>query len=383
MIARVIPILHLITTLDVGGAETALLRLVTRLERRRFACTVVSLTGPGTLVRAFRREGIDVIVLGAPRMAGIGAVWRLARVIRRIRPALVQTWLYHADLVGLLAGRVAGVPAIAWNIRCSDLPPTHPSRSTLWIRALLARLSRAPDAVVVNSEAGRRVHERLGYRPRRWALIPNGFDTEAFAPSDHRRDAVRRDLGIHSDAPTVALIARYHPMKDHATFLAAMHGVATALPALRVVLAGRGVDGSNAELRALIAEQHLEGHVSLLGEVADPAGVLAAVDVAVSSSSYGEGFPNVIAESMACGTAVVATDVGDSARILDRFGAVVPPRDPRALSTAVVDMLRRPRAERAGVGQLARQRVLEHFSLAAVVQRYEDLYMELTAARRP
>jgi glycosyltransferase involved in cell wall biosynthesis len=378
----VIPILHLITTLDVGGAETALLRLVTRLDRRRFACTVVSLKGPGTLVSAFRREGIDVIVLGASRTAGAGAVWRLARVIRRIRPALVQTWLYHADLVGLLAARLAGVPVIAWNIRCSDLPALHPSRSTRWIRTLLAQLSRVPQAVVVNSEAGRAAHERLGYRPRRWALIPNGFDTEAFAPSDRHRREFRQTLGIAADAPAVGLIARWHPMKDHHTFLAAMQHVAIACPALRVVLAGRGIDPGNAELRRLIGAD-LRDRVLLLGEVDDPARILPALDLTVSSSAYGEGFPNVVAESLACGTPVVATDVGDSARILDGLGTVVAPRDPEALAAAVGDMLGRPRRERAELGLAGRRRVLERYSLEQVVGRYEELYGDLLAERRP
>jgi glycosyltransferase involved in cell wall biosynthesis len=372
-----IRLLHLITTLEVGGAEMALVRLVTRLDPGRFSSAVVAMVDGGSLARQLEASGVETHTLHDARAARFSTVWRLGRIIRRVRPTVLQTWLYHADLLGLVAGRALGVPAVAWNIRCSDLDWSHHARSLYWLRSLLARLSRGPQAVVVNSEAGRQLHEQLGYRPRRWALIPNGFDTDLFTPSESHRSAVRLELGIAGDAPVVGHVARYHPMKDHRTFLAAMARVAETRAELRVVLAGRGVDGGNRELRRAIAEERLEGRVVLAGETAQPARLLAAVDVTVSSSSYGEGFPNIVAESMACGVPVVGTDVGDTARIIGRDGRVVGRRDAAALSEAVEWLLARPLAERVAMGRAARERIVRDFSLEAVVGRYEQLYLEL------
>ena len=380
-----IPIVHLITSMEVGGAETALVRLVSRMDRSRFRCTVLSLTGPGPLLGDLQSAGIQACTLTKDRSINPRTLWRLAQMIRRARPRVLQTWLYHADLLGLAVGRAVGVPAIAWNIRCTDLDPAYHSRALFWIRSTLARLSARPEVVVVNSEAGRRAHERFGYRPRRWESIPNGFDTDLFAPSEERRQALRRELGIDEDAPVVGLVARYHPMKDHRTFLEAMSRAVAAHPALRVLLAGRGVDEGNGELTGIIEKHGLRGRVMLLGEMASPARLLVGLDVTVSSSFYGEGFPNIIAESMACGVPVVATDAGDSARIIGRLGAVVPSRNPHALALAVGRLLACARPERVALGLAARERIRAEFSLDAVVGRYEQLYVELaeqTVSRR-
>jgi glycosyltransferase involved in cell wall biosynthesis len=370
-----IRVLHLITTLEVGGAETSLVRLVTRLDPSRFSCAVVALAGPATLARELDAAGIETHTVSDARGVGPGALRRLAALVRRFRPDVLQTWLYHADLLGLAVGRALRVPSIGWNVRCADLESRDHPRSLFWLRSLLARLSARPDFVVVNSEAGRSAHEGIGYRPRRWARIPNGIDTEAFAPSAEARHAVRGELGIPPNAPVVGLVARYHPMKDHATFVAACAEVRRHCPELRVLMAGRGVDDGNRVLGAALAAHGLSACTRLLGEVTRPAGLLAALDVSVSSS-YGEAFPNIVAEAMATGVPVVATDAGDSALIVGECGSVVPARDPAALAHAVGRVLSMPPEARRALGCGGRERIVREFSMAAAVARYETLYEE-------
>ena len=373
-----ISVVHVITSLDAGGAESTLLRLVSRFDRTRFSCAVVSLTGPGSLAAQFAALDIPLYVVGSRRSVGPSAIWRLLQVIRRHHPAILQTWLYHADLLGLLAGRACGVPVVGWNVRCAELNPRDHSRSLFWVLRTLARLSRIPQFVVVNSNAGRRAHAAIGYRPRRWELIPNGFDTDTFAPSEEARRAVREERRIPDNAPVVGLIARYHAMKDHATFLHAAARIVAARPDVQFILAGRLVDGTNGELVGLIEKLGLTSCAHLLGEVSRPARLMAGLDVAVSSS-YSEGFPNVVAEAMAVGVPVVATDAGDTARIVGDTGTVVPCRDASALAAAVAETLALDPDERRRRGLAGRQRIVGEFSLEAVVSRYEQLYLELAA----
>ena len=375
-----ISVCHVITGLDVGGAETALLRLVAHSNRQEFRTLVVALTGPGALVPQFEAAGVRVVCLNA-RRSNFGAVaLALCQVVRGFRPNLLQTWLYHADLFGLMAARLCGVPVVGWNLRCAELAPADHTRSLFWIRCALARLSWLPDFVVANSAAARAAHHSIGYRPARWETIPNGFDTDVYTPSPESRLQVRGELGVGPHTPLVGMIARYHPMKDHGTFLASAALVRRQIPSVRFVLAGRKVDESNSELVTRIRSLGLAGQVTLLGEISPTHRLLAALDVAVSSS-YSEGFPNVLGEAMAAGVPIVATDAGDSALIAGEIGTIVPIRHAEALAGGIAEILSLDPQEHARRGMLARQRIEAQFSIASVVRRYENLYTELVSER--
>ena len=183
-----IKVVHVITGLSMGGAESMLYKLLSAMDRSVIASQVVSLTDEGDWAAPIRELDVPVTALkmprGRPSPRGLWALWRM---LRRERPELVQTWLYHADLMGFIAARLAGVPNVAWNLRCSDMGADYyRGISGLVVRGLAA-LSGLPQAVVTNSQAGRIMHENLGYHPRRWDIIPNGFDLEAFRPDPQQR----------------------------------------------------------------------------------------------------------------------------------------------------------------------------------------------------
>lgn len=273
---------HLITDLDRGGAEIALVKLLEKLDPARIINTVISLSSKGSLVEQITRGGVRVFELGvAKSRLNVGALLRLLRLLRRPRPDVLQTWLYHADFAGLLAGKLTRVPVV-WNIRCAELDPRDHPPSLMTLLHALALASRYPATVICNSHAGQRAHEQLGYAPRKWAIIPNGFDTDAFRPCPAACADLRRELTVPDDARLVGLFARFHPMKDHATFLQAAKIVTTARPDVHVVAAGRGVDVASS-LNSLVDELALRGRVHLLPERRDAPRFLAALDVAVSS----------------------------------------------------------------------------------------------------
>jgi glycosyltransferase involved in cell wall biosynthesis len=373
-------VVHVITGLDVGGAELMLARLLAAIDPMRVENVVISLTDRGALADRFVKLNVPVYALGMRSWRStIAGLTTLIGLLRRLAPDVVQTWLYHADFFGSIAGKIARAPKIAWNVRCSELNPRDQPRLTSMLLRVLPSLSRWPAVVVCNSEAGLRAHQRLGYRPQSWALIPNGVDTDVFRPSRADRAAVRRELGVADDEPLIGMAARLHPMKNHAGFLQAAAQVAVKRRDARFLVMGRGVAASE-RLIQIAAELGLGGRVHLLDERSDPAAMFAALDVAVSSSSYGEGFPNVIAEAMACSVPCVATDVGDSAAIMGAAGIIVAPGDPGALAIALVRVLAMEPASRKALGQSGRDRIVSEYSLGHVADRYERLYEQLKHA---
>ena len=353
-----------------------LLKLLQGMDRSRFASSVLSLTNAGQIGPRIVDLGIDVEALGMRR--GVPDPFGLLRLIRRIRsarPHVVQTWLYHADLLGLLAAPLAGNPSVAWNLRCSYMGEGFYRGATGLVIRTLARMSGMPAAVVYNSEAGRALHASLGYHPRRWVLIPNGFDTEQLRPNPEARLRIRAEMGIAADAPVVGMVARLDAVKGHDTFLAAATRLLQVQPRARFVLVGADCTESNPAMQGMIPPE-VSDAVILLGERQDIADITASMDIA-TCASIGEGFPNVVGEAMACGVPSVVTDVGDCAKIVAETGRVVPPGDSNAMARAWNDILSLSTAARATLSAAARERVKRHYEMKGIVTRYETLYTEL------
>jgi len=371
----VIKVCFLITGLDTGGAETMLYRLATGLDRSRFDVMVVTLTGYGIFGARLEQKGVRVVSLGMRSgPMSLWGLWRLVSLLRAERPDILQTWLYHADIIGLIVGRLAGVPVVAWNLRCTALTAAYRPWSTYAIMRLLAMLSRFPDFVITNSKAGRSSHERIGYRPRQWKYIPNGVDTSEFLPSKAARLVLREELNVPHDTPLIGLVARYHVMKDHATFLRAAALLRLHRPDIHYVLAGIDINLTNTALIELISQLELNKRVHILGERADIPQIMAALDLYVSSSSAYESFPNVVAEAMACGVPCVVTDVGDSAEIVGKTGIVVKTQDAEAIASACTALMELPEEQRIALQAAARERIESLFSLRTITNRYEQLY---------
>lgn len=372
---------HIITGLNAGGAEMSLYKLLKTMGERSFESRVASLLGDGPIGAKIRALGIPVYDLGMrrsrPSARGLG---RLVHLLRRERPALVQTWLYHADLLGTIATRITSVPALLWNVRASNMEMEKYgflSGLTVWA---CARMSGLPRAVVVNSEAGKAFHEAVGYRPREWVVIPNGFDVQEFRPDPAARTGLREELGSHSEALLVGLIARFDPMKDHANFVRAAGRLGATRPDAEFVMAGAGVTTDNSTLSEMIRRTAPNVRFHCLGQRADVPRLTAALDIASSSSSYGEGFSNTVGEAMACGVPCVVTDVGDSALVVGETGVVVPPRDPVAFEGGLHHLMEIGRDDRKRLGGLARERIRDRYSLETMARRYEETYRSVLEA---
>lgn len=376
-------IVHVITALGPGGAEEVLTRLASRQRSSKYEHIVVSLRGGDTdLQDELRSAGVRVISLDArPGSMDPRIVLRLAGVLRREHPAAVQTWMYHADLAGGLAAKLAGSPPVAWNIRNGTLAPAFSKRMTLAIVRMNALLSRwLPAVIVCCAESAKQIHVEQGFPSRRMIVIPNGYDLERFRPDPAARARIWAESGIPGNARVMGLVARYHPQKDHAAFFQAAQRVAQRFDDVHFLLCGDDVTSDDPELRLMVERAGIKDRCHLLGHRTDVAAVQASIDIACLCSKGGEGFPNAIAEAMACGALCVVTDVGDAALIVSDAGRIVPIGDPEAFASAVGDILEMPDNERLRIGQRARQRIVERFDISQFMERYEALYDQLAGA---
>jgi glycosyltransferase involved in cell wall biosynthesis len=380
----VISIWHVITSLDVGGAERTLERLLRGTDSNRFSGSVVSLLPRGAQAEAIEQQGWPVRSLDLTgAFPTVRAVPVLRQWFRRSRPDIVQTWMYHADLLGGLAARSAGCHRVAWNVRRSVFPTreTESKVSTRSVARTCLALSRSvPRLIVCGSHSAKASHAALGYPEEKLRVIPNGVEIAPPAPSARR--SVREELGLRDKAIIIGRNARYDWIKDHASFLQAAALLVQRGFNVHFLLWGENVCDSNRELAALLRSLGLLGRCHLLGRRDDVERLHASLDIACSSS-IGEGFPNVVAEAMAAGVPSVVTDVGDSAMLVGDTGRVVPPRSPSALADAMGELIAAGADKRRRMGQSARRRIAARFSLDAMIEAYEELYEELMEDVRP
>ncbi|PYR16614.1 MAG: phosphatidylinositol alpha-mannosyltransferase [Acidobacteria bacterium] len=373
-------VMHVIAALDGGGAETMLYQLLKAQIAPTHLAHAVSLTDMiGLVGRRIEGLGVPVSALGMKRgrVSPAGFV-RLVRLMAREKPDLIQTWMYHADLLGGIAARTLGIPVI-WGVR-HEYNPRDKALTRLTRRTCALLSTWMPESVVFNSESSLRGHARGGYAARKLVVIHNGFDLSSFRPDARTRIEVRRELGIPEDAPVVGLVARHHPDKDHGTFVAAAARIRERCGSARFVLCGKEVEWSNSDLVALLDRYGLRPAAHLLGNRLDVERLYAALDVACLSSRT-ESFPNVLGEAMACGVPCVSTDCGAVREIVGETGYVVPVGDSEALAAGVLRLLRLDETARAALGAAVRLRIMNAYDLAAVVQRFDEVQGEAIQGR--
>ena len=371
-----------INSLATGGAQMMLYKLLSGIDRQRFAPEVLTLSGTSQVRRSLeaRFAKIDVPVRVFDMEGGFSRLVAFAQMIGYMRGHLdlVQTWMYHADLIGGLAARFAGGIPVIWNIRHSDLRAGVDKRGTLAVARICARLSRfLPMAIVCCAHQALNSHAAMGYDRARMKVIPNGFDLEVFKADAQLRRTGRQALGIDAQVPVIGLVGRYHRQKGHCEFFRAASLLSRAYPRAVFVLCGDGVTWENEELSAMVDTYGLRPNVRLLGRHDDMPGLLPVFDIATSASICGEGFSNTVGEAMACGVPCVVTDVGDSALVVADAGVVVAPQDAEALVQGWQRLLALDAGDRDKWSQRARARLEEHFSLPAIVAQYEDLFCEV------
>ncbi|MBP1969192.1 glycosyltransferase involved in cell wall biosynthesis [Virgibacillus natechei] len=366
-----IKITHIITGLNMGGAETMLYKLLKHIDKDKYDVNVISMMDDGVYGEKIRNLGFEVISLNMKK--GIPSFkFKLAK--RHIKNTdIIQTWMYHADLLGYILFKFSKVEKLIWGIRRSNLDPKLNKKSTIIIAKINAKLSKKVDTIVSCSTKAKEVHEEFGFFDENLLVIPNGFELNQFSKDVEAKLKLSKIIGRKSDIPYIAHVGRWSILKDYQNFIKALNKVKQQGIKFHAVLVGTNIDEKNMELMDLVKKYDLLNNVSLLGIRDDIPTIMSGADILTSSSS-GEGFPNVIGEAMACETPCVVTDVGDSAYIVGDTGKVVPSKDSDALSKSILDLLHLPDNEREHLGSIARQRVIENFDIHKVTKQFEELY---------
>jgi glycosyltransferase involved in cell wall biosynthesis len=375
-----VKVTHVITGLEAHGAETMLYRFLGASDAHAFQHEVISLTNRGAL--ADQIEALNVPVRALNMRPGIPnplAINKLAGMLRASQPDVVQTWMYHADLIGGLAAKMAGDTPVVWGIHHTNVNRAETKFSTLMTVKACAALSKSlPAAIVCCSQATEKAHREFGYAAAKLRTIPNAIDIQQFYPDAEAGAAVRRELTILADVPVIGLAARFHPHKDHQNFFQAAAQLHQEMPETHFVLCGDGLTRENTEVVAMMNEAKLDGVCHLLGARSDMRAVFSSWDLATNSSKS-EALPLAVGEAMACELPCVVTNVGDCAVVVGDTGKVVPPQNPALLANGWKEALLSGSTARKEMGIIARDRIVTNYSLPALVKQYESLYRTVAA----
>lgn len=326
-------ILFLVRSLNRGGTQRQLVNLAIGLHRRGHVVRVVTFYSGGALSEDLLTSGVPVESLGKyGRWDIVRFAFRLVRLIKGEAPDIVH---------GYLAANILTVPlkflfptiGFVWGIRASTVDFSQYDWLARVLESVAARLSQFPDLIIVNSWAGKDAAISRGYWAHNMKVIPNGIDTSEFYADKAAGAALRACWGLTPEDILIGRIGRLDPLKDYPTFLKAAAEFRKCFPNARFLCMGAEEGTKERDLRALAFRLNLSQNLIFSGERKDMRAVYNALTL-LTSSSYEEGFPNVVGEGLACGVPCVVTDAGDSGFLVGNTEFVVPPRNPLALASA-------------------------------------------------
>ena len=370
-------IVQIITCLNDGGAEGTLFNICKNDDKNKHI--VISLMNEGKYGPLLNNLGIKVYCLNMkPNIFSIFSIFRLVKILMLLKPDIVQTWLIHGDFIGGIAARLAGIKNIIWNVRYSKLEIAKTKISSILLIKLLSKLSfLIPKSIIVVSKSAHKNCVKLNYSKKKLFLIPNGYDLTILNLSKTKRAFIRKKWKIKKQTPVIGNVARYDPKKDHMNLLSALSIIRLRNMDFICILVGSNIDKKNKNLVSEIKRLNLSKYIKLLGQKKNISQVMNGLDIYVQSSSNGEGFPNVVAEAMACGTPCVVTDVGDAAFIVGKTGLVVSPKNPIKLAKAIEFTLNEVSSKSwINKSNQARLRIKNNFDISKMLKSYNKVWVK-------
>lgn len=371
-------ILHIIISLDVGGAELMLSRLI--LEQKKASNnihTVISLRGNGLIADRLKENGVRVISLRMTSMLKVPLIiFKLMMILREIKPNVVQTWMYHADLIGGISAKLAGISNVIWGVRTTEVALDGKPGIKL-IQKVNAFLSKfIPKYIVCAANASLASHTAIGYDSTKMLVIPNGFDIEKFQFNLEKRTQIRSHFKIDDSNLVIGSVGRFHTDKDQKNFIEAALSLCESYPNLRFMMVGRNVDFTNPEIFDWIGSSTYKDRFILCGQRSDVVDCMSAMDVFCLHSKT-EGFPNVLGEAMTLGLPCISTNVGDAKVLLGDTGFLVESANTSELALAMKNMVDLQTDERFKLGSKAKSRILENFTMAKCNDQFQNLYEKI------
>ena len=372
-----IHIFFLARSLHIGGSERQLVNLVKYLDKSKYDTTVACFYGGGVLEQELRGGGIRLLDLKKKgRWDILIFIFRLVKILRKLKPDILYSWLDGPNILGFIAGYLSKVPKVIWGIRASNVDLKKYGiglQISFWMQT---RLSRYIDLIIANSESGKKYHIARGFPAKKIVIVPNGINVNHFCPLYSEGVKVKKEWNIKANEILIGLVGRLDPMKDHPTFMEAVSMLCKKRTDVKFICVGDGEEPYKSDLYQLSKKLELGGKLIWAGRRLDMAAVYNALDIS-SSSSSGEGFPNVIGESMACGVPCVVTDVGDSAKIVGDTGIIVPPKSPDMLAKGWEQLLNLEKKEFSLLSRRVRERIVNNYSVGKMIERHNEFFEDI------
>lgn len=367
---------HIITDLNTGGAEMMLYKILKQnSDSYNYESIVISLMKPGNLGEKIKDLKVPVISLNLipGSIPSVRSLFKLFKILNEFKPSIIQGWMYHGNLFSVISKLRFPKVRLIFNIRQTLYSLRNEKISTRIVIILNMLLSRIAYKTVYNSYLSKNQHLSIGFSKRNAMVIGNGFDLNTFKPDVNERLQVRDRLNIQNDEFLVTHISRFHPMKDHSTLLESIKLTITSNKQIKFLLVGKDIE-NNIELEKKSQELEIHENVIFLGERNDISNILASSDLNLLTSAWGEGFPNILGESLASEVLCVATNVGDSKLIVNEFGLVVDPGSPMEIASAIIEVLSMDPDERVALGKEARKYIGENYSIDKIFVNYLNMY---------
>ena len=367
-------IIHIITGLGDGGAEHTLFKICKYDKLNKHI--VISLKGSGKYLPLLNKLGVKVYCLNV-NFFSINKFFFLINLLRSLKPDLVQTWLVHADFIGSLAARLAGIKNIIWNVRYSKIEIGKAKIKTILIIKVLSKLSYfIPKLIIIVSKKAKKIYQDEGYDKKKLKFIPNGYDLSILKVNKNKKIDFQKKIGIKKQMPLIGCVARFDPLKDHLNLLNSISLIRLKNINFFCVLVGTNINKSKILINE-IKRLKLNDCIKLLGPTKNISEVMNSIDILVQSSRS-EGFPNVVAEAMAHKTPCIVTNVGDSSYIVGNTGWVVPPNEPvklaKAIQLAFNEISTKNWVKRCNK---ARERIRKKFSMGKMIESYNNLWINV------
>lgn len=373
-------VLHIITGLDLGGAERSLVNLLGSRKADDIEHVVLSLSGLGHYGPELQAMGFNVQALNLRTLRGMPmALARLRKLINQIAPDVIQGWMYHGNIFASLVNLMTlkSLPII-WNIRQSLYDVNNEKKSTRAVIFILRLISKSVSYIIYNSNQSRQHHEDFGFFGKKSLVISNGFDVRRWRPSRRQRKIFREEIGLPENHPVVGFIGRYHLQKDVPTFLRACAIAMNENPDLHVVMVGEGLTTANPALGSLIARLPSQ-RTYMLGARTDIEAIFPSLDLFCLSSSS-EAFPNVLGEAMACAVPCIVTNVGECPAMVVEGDYIVAVGDHATMAKKINELANMGKEDLRKIGDSLRLRIKKYYSINATIEEYEKLYRTISVS---
>lgn len=364
-------IIFIISGLGTGGAEMMLYKVTKNLINKNINIKcIISLSKNVDELVNYKKLNIRIITLNFKNLIFIPFYFlKLVFLLLKYKPDIIHTWMYHADFIGGLAAKITRVKLIIWGIRVTHSNEYHNNftKIIIWLCAKFSYF--IPNIITSNSNQAVVDHIKCGYCSSIFKVIPNGFDLTKF---NHKIN-IRNSLSLDNDVVLIAHIARYHPVKNHIGFIEAAKLINFNYPNIHFIMIGQGIDYSNKIVVDKIKEYNLYHRFHLLGLLKNINEIISNFNFLVSTS-YLEGFPNIIGEAMANNVICISTNVGDCSEIIDKYGFITQDTTSLSISNSILEAINMTNEEINNMKMNAKARIETKYNINYISNEYLRLY---------